>query len=295
MGASNKTDFLELGQYVSGDKPSFLGTYNSDMKAIDENAFELESKIKAEQEKSNEFTEQIKSLSDAQVSTVDTVKELVELTADVATDHTKIQKNETNITNLGDSVDNLISKTDTLKTGLDKNTTDVELVVKNLGNVGTRLNNHDTSIAEIQTVLQSFSNKKIQYFIGDLTNGTPPLHGITITDEMDIIFITNTPMGRETVTFNWHGTLTNSATTNVDSGEISKTFYNASNSTLLAETYRAQFKLNVSPQGQVSCVSSQGNYIVTYKANGINFPSMSNESFPIESINTFKCSAIFIQ
>lgn len=107
MAATNTTEFLGLGQYVANDKPSFLGTYNSDMRTIDEFAEDTATRMGVVESQVTGATEDLSGVH-ASIDTLNTeVDTLIEKTANLPQDETQINNNTSAINGINQSIGNI--------------------------------------------------------------------------------------------------------------------------------------------------------------------------------------------
>jgi len=107
MGATNTTEFLGLGQYVATDKPSFLGTYNSDMRSIDNYAKDTATRLGVVEEKAGTSETDISNIEDNIEVITANVNNLIEKTGNIEEDETQISLNTSNINLINQSIGNI--------------------------------------------------------------------------------------------------------------------------------------------------------------------------------------------
>lgn len=135
------------------------------------------------------------------------------------------------------------------------------------------------------------------YFKGDLKKGTQKLVNLDLSKKILAIFFVKTGGIGSQLRFEWEGILTDINRPFVDSGEWKTSIYSVETNSLLTETYRAKFKLNVSEDGVLSCeVNPDTNLFTEFKINGISFPNMTTfiDNKP-SNPKVFNCTLLLTQ
>lgn len=107
MSATNTTEFLGLGQYVATDKPSFLGTYNSDMRSIDNFAKDISVRMGVVEEESGTAETDISNIQDDLEVITANVNQLIDKTGNIEQDETQIALNTSNINLINQGIANI--------------------------------------------------------------------------------------------------------------------------------------------------------------------------------------------
>ena len=158
MASTNKTQYFELSQYISSDKPTYLVDYNSDMAKIDGGLHT------ATNNASNAMTS-VGNIANLNTTTkADVVSAINEVVGNVTDNSADIVVNSNNITTNTTSIGTLANLSTITKTDLVSATNEVNSKVGNLSNLNTTYKNDVVgSINEVKADI-NFSNFK-QYNI----------------------------------------------------------------------------------------------------------------------------------
>lgn len=170
MSATNTTEFLGLGQYVATDKPSFLGTYNSDMRSIDNFAKDISVRMGVVEEESGTAETDISNIQDEIETITANVNNLIDKTGNIEQDETQIALNTSDINNLkqttaniNGSVTELIEDVENLDNSVEEINSDIQDIQETIaglvgsdmiihyGIVNTATNNNKIDISEMDT------------------------------------------------------------------------------------------------------------------------------------------------
>lgn len=112
MASTNKTQYFELSQYISTDKPTYLVDYNGDMLKIDGG-------LHTATQKANEATSHIGDLTTLTTTNKSSLVGAVnELDDDIETNATNINTNTTNISTINSKIGTITDLTTTDKSSL---------------------------------------------------------------------------------------------------------------------------------------------------------------------------------
>lgn len=143
MSATNQTEFLKLGQYIAQDKPSFLGTYNSDMQTIDNFAENTSARLEQLENKNTQddvTTEKIQADIEELQTDVETVKDTVK----------NVPQDEQNITNLQQDMATVKQNIQTIQQGDAQNAETVNNLVSNVTTLNASVTNLDNRVTTIE-------------------------------------------------------------------------------------------------------------------------------------------------
>lgn len=205
MSSTNKTAFLELSQYVSGDKPTYSVDYNSDMYKIDAGAKAISDKATANENSIGDITTLTTTIKSDLVSAVNEVNASASKVGDLTTLNTTAKNTLVAAINevyaeaikVGDLTDldttaknNVVSAINEVKSNIDNfNLTTYNVIPEanisvNTGTLSikdiTVAKNSDGSLAKIYGSVGGYVNGAGTYTITISNTGLSPTSGFTI-------------------------------------------------------------------------------------------------------------------